>query len=523
MISPIVLLVLDGWGIGAKSKTNAIYLANTPNMDGFAKKFPYTQIKASGEAVGLPKGEDGNTETGHINIGAGRVVYQDLPRINMAIADGSFFQNETLKKAVLHVKNNNSALHLMGLVGMGGVHSYLEHIWALVTALSEMHFDHPLFLHLFTDGRDSPPTSGVVTLSEIESRLKLMKMGQIVTISGRYYAMDRDNRYERTLLAYNGLLGEEYVASNNLVTSLKEQYKSKQPSDEFVKPIALVDEKQKPIGRIGNGDAVIFFNFRIDRPRQLTKAFLLSDAELNKQMSESKAQRVKKLSNLFFATMTEYEKGLPVEILYPPEQVEMPLSRVLSEKGIKQLKIAETEKERFVTYYFNGLWEKPLSGEDWVTIPSKKVPTYDQTPEMSTLDIAERIVKELKAGKYQVIICNIAAPDMVAHTGVLKAAIKACEITDQAVGMVADAVNEAGGALLITADHGNAEELVDETTGEVDTKHSTSVVPFMAVGENVKDRKISKKDGKLADIAPTILNLLDILKPTQMDGESLLT
>lgn len=511
----VTLLVIDGWGIGPQIKSNAIYAAATPNYDSLLKTYPHTQLFASGEHVGLPKGEDGNTEVGHLNIGAGRRVPQDLPRINNEIAKGVFADNNQIAAALAHVTKNKSSLHLLGLVGTGGVHSHIEHLWALLSAIKQKGLDRPVYLHLITDGRDSPPKSGASIIANVITRCKQMGLGEVVSVVGRYYAMDRDMRWDRTLIAYDALIGETVNPTTDIGEAVWQSY-SAGKTDEFVQPITVVDEHANPKGLIQSGDSVIFFNFRIDRPRQLTKAFVTTD--FNKMIKTTKVKRNKKLTNLAFFTMTEYEKGLPVGVLVPPEVIANGLSEVLANAGNAQIKIAETEKERFVTYYFNGQNEKPFPKEKWLTVPSKKVATYDLVPAMSTPEISSEVVNAIQSQKYNLIVANIAAPDMVAHTGKLAEAILACEATDKALGEIAQVVQEAGGVLLITADHGNAEELVDLSTNKPDTKHSTAKVPFIVVAKGVKIKK--QKELALSVVAPTVLKLLGLPIPTEMTGKS---
>lgn len=536
---PVVLLVLDGWGIGPNNPGNAIMRANTPNIDKYWVAFPHTQIAASGKAVGLPHGEDGNTETGHMNIGAGRIVYQDLPRINMAIADGSFASNQVFLNTFQHVRNNNSRLHIMGLIGSGGVHSNIEHLYALLNTAKAQGFSDNVYLHLFTDGRDSPPTSGINYVQEIMAKCKSLGVGKVATIMGRYYAMDRDHRWERTQIAYDALtVGAEQQCVLDPIGLVAEGYKQG-ITDEFIKPISICEQDgQKRL--ISDNDAVIFFNYRIDRPRQLTKAFVIPDFEGGIKTEEfdpyavkydkshisykdpgKTFTRKKKLGNLFFTTMTRYEQGLPVNPAFPPQIIDQPLGEVLSTAGLKQLRMAETEKERFVGYYMNGQREESYPGEDRIIIPSKKVATYDLAPEMSAYEITQTMLQHIQRGTYDTIICNFANADMVAHTGNLQATIRACEVIDECVSMIAKQVVPNGGVIMITADHGNAEELINNETGEVDTEHSIYPVPFMAIGNQYMGQNTTLPAGILADIAPTMLKILNIPKPAGMTGREL--
>lgn len=540
MSKPVVLIIMDGWGIAPDGPGNAVTQAKTPTIDNFWAAYPRTQLIASGEAVGLPKNEDGNSETGHLNLGAGKVVFQDLPRINMAIADGSFFQKPAFKAAAEHVRKNKSSLHLLGLIGSAGVHSSLAHILALIYFAKQEKVPK-LFLHLFTDGRDSPPTSALTYIDKVQTELKKTGFGQIASLCGRYWAMDRDNRWERTQKAYDALtLGKGKLAPSP-AEGIKISYENGK-TDEFLEPVILADKNNQPVGLIENNDAVIFFNFRIDRPRQLTKAFVLPDFEtlvIKKAAFDPYAERyglrlyevpqqtttfkrTKTIKNLFFVTMTEFEKGLPTQIAFPPTPIRMPLARVLAEKGLRQLHIAETEKERFVTYYFDGQREAVFPGEERIEVPSPKIATYDKKPEMSAYEVTNELLKRLQTSIYDFAVVNYANPDMVGHTGVLSAGIKACEVVDECVGKVAQTVLGLGGTCLITADHGNVEEMINLTTGEVDTEHSNNPVPLIIAGQRFHQKAQNLPQGILADVGPTILALMEISKPNLMTGRNLL-
>lgn len=535
MIKPVVLIILDGWGIAPAGPGNAVSQAKTPNFSKLWTTCPHTQLSASGEAVGLPRGEKGNSETGHLNLGAGQIVFQDLPRINMAIADGTFFVNPAFKKVAEHVLKNQSALHLLGLVGMGGVHSDLSHLIALI------HFAKnegvgKLYLHLFTDGRDSPPTSAPVYISQIEEELEKVGIGKIATICGRYFAMDRDNRWERTQKAYEALVLGKGKQASSATEAIRQSYKDGK-TDEFIEPTILKQE-----GLIKDNDGIIFFNFRIDRPRQLTKAFVLPDFEqlkIEKAAFDPYAERYglkiyeapkgtttfkreKVLKNLFFVTMTEYEKNLPVEVAFPPQIVKLPLARILSENNLRQLHIAESEKYPHVTVFFDGGRETPFPGEDWVEIPSPKVATYDLKPEMAAYELTEQTLKRIKGNFYDFILVNFANPDMVGHTGVITAGIKACETVDECLGKIVNMVFTIGGICLVTADHGNVEEMINLNTGEIDTEHSVNPVPFLVVDKKFDHAGRVLPRGILADVAPTILGILGIEKPELMTGKNLL-
>jgi 2,3-bisphosphoglycerate-independent phosphoglycerate mutase len=541
----VVLAILDGWGIAPKGPGNAITLSETPNMNKFWASYPHTQLQASGEAVGLPRGEDGNTETGHLNLGAGRIVYQELERINMSIADGTFFKNNILLSAIEHAKKNKSNLHLMGLIGAGGVHSNIEHLFALIL-LAKMNNFNNLFIHLFTDGRDSPPTSAKTYVDKIKQVIKKEGVGKIASIMGRYWAMDRDSRWDRTAKAYLALtkgIGNKVIDTDE---AIENSYK-KGVTDEFIYPSIICGDSGKPTIKINDNDAIIFFNFRIDRPRQLTKAFILSDfsetsitqdfdphqdkyhkhpEKQNKINGVQLFERGNPLKNLHFVTMTEYSKlitdsgGHPA---FPPEKIESPMGAVLSVNNIRQLRITESEKERFVTFYFNGLKEEPYTSEDRIIIPSPLVPTYDQKPEMSSQEITETIMQKMQDKKYGFILVNYPNADLVGHTGNIGAAVKANEIIDECLGKLSTFIlahEEA--VLLITADHGNVEEMINAQTGQIDTEHSTNPVPFIAVSRKYLGNPQTLTSGILADVAPTVLSILGLPIPEVMTGRNLL-
>lgn len=541
MSKPVVLIILDGWGLAPVGPGNAVAQASLPNFNKLWVSFPHARLLASGEPVGLPHGERGNSETGHLNLGAGRIVYQDLPRINMNIADGSFFGNQAFHQAINHVKKNRSQLHLMGLIGQGGVHSSNEHLFALINLAKKEQIDN-LFLHLFTDGRDSPPTSALLYLSKVEEVLKTEKLGKIATLAGRYFALDRDNRWERTQKVYEALVDGKGVMAESASAAVEKAY-SQGKTDEFIEPTVLVNEKRKPIARISDGDAVIFYNYRIDRPRQLTKAFVLPDLDklaVSKSYFDPYAEkyykksfvelptiqktfpRKTKLNNLFFVTMTEYERGLPATAAFPPVPVNMTLSRVLSEKNLRQLHITETEKERFVTYYFNGQKEGPSPEENWIIIPSPKVATYDLEPAMSAPQITQTVIERINDRLFDFILINFANPDMVGHTGVLTAGITACEVVDGCLGKIINAVLALDGTCIITADHGNVEEMINLVTGGVDTEHSVNPVPFIVVSKEFRGDSRELPTGILADVAPTILKIFGFSKPGEFSGRSLI-
>jgi len=540
----VILAVLDGWGISAPSAGNAISLANTININRYMAGYPHTELSASGESVGLPHGEAGNTETGHLNLGAGRIVYQDLMRINMSIADGVFFNNETLLNAIDHAKKNNSNLHLMGLIGAGGVHSNMEHLFALIQLCSRNNFNR-VFLHLFTDGRDSPQSAAKIYIQKVREVMKRENVGQIASIMGRYWAMDRDHRWDRTAKAYFALT----KGVGNLVKTPEEAIEASYlngKTDEFIDPALICDQTGKPISIIKDNDAVIFFNFRIDRPRQLSRAFVYKDINkaeeaqsfdpflvkykkkhLDVQMPHAITfDRPQKINNLFFATMTQYEKSLINEgakVVFEPEIVDMPLGRVISESGYKQLRAAESEKERFVTFYFNGQQEIAMEMEDRLIVPSPKIATYDLKPEMSSIELTDGVLSKLKSSPdYKFILINYAAPDMVGHTGNIGSAVKACETVDECTARLANFVLAYDGALIITADHGNVEQMINSQTGQIETEHSSNPVPLIIVAKEFMGRAQTLPAGVLADVAPTILKLLGIPVPTEMTGTNLI-
>ena len=539
---PVVLIILDGWGIGPKGPGNAISLAKTPNIINYWNSYPHGQLQASGEAVGLPRGEAGNTMVGHMNIGAGYIVYQDLPRINMSIADGSFFRNFALNAAINHTHKNHSALHLMGLVGAGGVHSNIEHLSALIYLAKDKQVKK-LYIHAFTDGRDSPPTASRSYLNHIQTEIDKLKLGRIATIIGRYYAMDRDRRWSRTEKAYRCLVYGEGKSTPNWDAAIKSSYKSNL-TDEFIEPIVIGNPKQINSSRIKDNDAVIFFNYRVDRPRQLTKAFVLpqiggivSSRRLDDPYSEkyygrhiappaenqAKINRGKLLENLSFVTMTEYEKGLPTQVAYPPPTISNPFSKVISDNNLTQLHVAETEKERFVTYYIDGLRNDPAPGEKWVIVPSKRVPTYDLTPTMSASEITSVVIQAIKQELYDFILLNLANPDMVGHTGSIPAAIKGIETVDHCLGQIVSKTLEKNGICLITADHGNAETMLNPITGGISTEHTANPVPFIVVLSKLKNNRYLINNGILPDIGPTVLAALNIPPPPEMTAKNLLS
>lgn len=541
----VCLVVLDGWGISAPGAGNAITLASTVNMDRFWASFPHTQLAASGEAVGLPRGEAGNTETGHINLGAGRIVYQELARINMSIADGSFFKNKILLAALDHSKKNNSNLHYMGLIGAAGVHSNLEHLYALIQLAATQGFKN-VFLHLFSDGRDSPPTSAKTYINSVRQVIAKAGVGTIASIMGRYWAMDRDLRWDRTALAYFALTKGEGQLVKTPEEAIDMSY-SQGKTDEFIEPSIITGPDGSPVSLIKDNDAIVFFNFRIDRPRQLSRAFVFKDFSkanmdlgydpylvkyAKKHLAEQRPvqepfNRGRELQNLFFVTMTQYGKPLVengAKVAFPPETVDMPLGRVLEVEQKKQLRMAESEKERFVTFYFNGQKESAFEREERYIVPSAKVTTYDLKPEMSAREITEALLDRLRSleHEYSFILVNFANPDMVAHTGSIGPTLKACEVVDECLGKIANLILAYEGTLLICADHGNAEEMIDSHTGAIETEHSSNPVPFIAISKEFLGRTQVLPAGILADVAPTVLALLGLRQPSSMTGRNLL-
>lgn len=500
--APVALIIMDGWGIGdPSSKTNAVNVAKTPVIDGLLAKYPHAKLACSGEAVGLPDGQMGNSEVGHTNIGAGRVVYQELTRITKAIREGSFFKNPVFLDIVNTVKKNDGALHLMGLLSDGGVHSHNQHLYALLQ-LAKQEGLKKVYVHAFLDGRDVPPSSAGEYVKELQDKIDEIGVGQIATLSGRYYAMDRDKRWDRVQKAYDAIALGKGVKEANAQVAVENSYKEN-VTDEFVVP-AVIGEYTG----MTNDDGAIFFNFRPDRARELTHAFVDADFDGFTREKDLKVP---------FAIMTQYEKGINAEIAYKPEALVNTLGEYVSKLGYTQLRIAETEKYAHVTFFFNGGVEQPYQGEDRILVPSPKVATYDLQPEMSAIEVTDKVVDAILSKKYDFIILNYANGDMVGHTGVLEAAEKAVETVDTCVGRFVDAIKQVGGSVCITADHGNAERMVDETTHEPFTAHTTNPVPFIVVSDKVK----SVKDGSLCDIAPTLLTLADLKVPAEMSGKSL--
>ncbi|WP_138203737.1 2,3-bisphosphoglycerate-independent phosphoglycerate mutase [Haloimpatiens lingqiaonensis] len=506
---PVMLMILDGYGISDKEDGNAVKAAHKPNYDTLYNNYPHTQLNASGLSVGLPEGQMGNSEVGHLNIGAGRIVYQELTRITKEKQEGKFEQNEAFLWAIDNAKEKDSALHLMGLLSDGGVHSHIEHLKGLLD-LAKNKGLKKVYIHGFLDGRDVPPASAKKYIRDIEEYCGKIGIGKLATIAGRYYAMDRDNRWERVELAYNALVLGKGEEVNSALEGIEKSYNDNK-TDEFVLP-TIVLEDGKPTATIKNGDSIIFFNFRPDRARELTRA-------LNDKVFEGfKRENL----DLHFVCMTQYDKTIEnVKIAYKPQTLENTLGEYISSLGKKQLRIAETEKYAHVTFFFNGGVEAPNEGEDRALIPSPKVATYDLKPEMSAYEVTEELLKRLDEDKYDLIILNYANPDMVGHTGVFEAAKKAIETVDECIGKVVNKVLEKDGTVFITADHGNSEQMIDYSTGKPMTAHTTGPVPFLYVSNNSAGKTL-KDGGKLADIAPTILKEMGIQKPEEMTGEAII-
>ena len=502
-----MLMILDGFGENKEEKANAVKLANTPNIDKLMKTCPTTDIHTSGLDVGLPEGQMGNSEVGHTNIGAGRIVYQELTRITKSIEDGDFFTNEEFIAAIENCKKYNSKLHIMGLLSNGGVHSHIRHLFGLLELAKRRDFED-VYVHCFMDGRDTAPSSGESFISELEEKMKEKGVGKIATITGRFYAMDRDKRWQRVEKAYNALVRGEGEKATSTIGAVESSYQ-KEIFDEFIEPTVIVNG-ETPVATIGKHDSVIFFNYRPDRAREITRT--LVDKEFNEF-------EVEKDLDLYYVCMTSYDETMPnVHIAFKKEELKNTFGEYISKHGLTQLRIAETEKYAHVTFFFNGGEEKQYPGEDRILVPSPKVETYDLKPEMSAYEVTDKVVEAINSKKYDCIILNYANPDMVGHTGVLEAAIKAIETIDECVGRVIEAVNNQDGVLLITADHGNAEQMIDYKTGEPHTAHTTNPVPLILVGmENAKLR-----EGRLADLAPTMLDIMNLEKPAEMTGESLI-
>jgi len=507
---PVMLMILDGWGIDTPGAGNAVTLANTPNLDKLLAEYPHTKLKTCGRSVGLPDGIMGNSEVGHLNIGAGRVVYQDLLRIDNAIADGSFFKNDAIMRCLRRVIEKNSRLHLIGLVSNGGVHSQLTHLLALLDLAKQQSLAQ-VYVHAILDGRDTSPDAGLGYVEKVQRHIETIGNGTIASICGRYYAMDRDTRWERTEKAYRLLTTGEGLHEHDPLEAIRGAY-ARGETDEFVMPIAIVGPDDQPLATVNDGDAILFFNFRADRARQLTRAF-------TEEGFEGFERKIRpRLSD--YVCLTLYDESFDLPIAFPPEHLEGILGEVVSRAGLRQLRIAETEKYAHVTYFFNGGEEKPFENEDRCLIPSPRdVPTYDHKPEMSAEAVTAEVLDRIASDRYDLIVLNFANMDMVGHTGIIPAAIRACETVDRCVGRIVAAVQSKGGAMLITADHGNAETMLN-SEGRMHTAHTTNLVHLIYMNDRHKQAQL--REGVLGDIAPTILKLLKIPQPAQMTGKPLI-
>ncbi|MBT4723136.1 2,3-bisphosphoglycerate-independent phosphoglycerate mutase [Candidatus Falkowbacteria bacterium] len=521
---PVCLIILDGFGIAPRSEGNAVEQARTPNFNKYLDSYPAMSLMASGEAVGLSWGEMGNSEVGHLNLGVGRIFYQNLPRIDKTIETEEFYQNAVLVDAINHAKRNNSKLHIMGIIGEGKVHGSSSHCFALLELAKREKFKD-VYVHVFLDGRDSSKDGGREFVEELEKQIKKHKVGKIASLHGRMYAMDRNNQWDRIEKSYKVMVegvSEEYYSDP--IKAIKESYKKNVYDEEFVPTV--IGDKEKPVAKVSSGDSVIFFNYRADRARELTKAFVLDEFD--------KFNRSVKLDNLYFSTMTEYEDGLPVKVVFEKEEVKSSLPKYLSEKGYKQLHMAETEKYAHVTFFFSGGVEQSFEGEDRIVVPSPKLASYSEKPEMSARLVTEKLTKEILSEKHDFIVVNYANPDMVGHTGNIEATVKSVETVDKALGQVVELILSKGGVALIVADHGNAEEMLNLQTGELDKEHSTNPVPFIVVGKEfegktVEDVELVNNDlsliqptGLLSDVPVTVLKLMNLDPPEDMTGRSLI-
>ncbi|QNO14387.1 2,3-bisphosphoglycerate-independent phosphoglycerate mutase [Alkalicella caledoniensis] len=498
---PVVLMILDGWALSQEAEGNAIVNSNKPYYDQFSKQYPATTLAASGLSVGLPEGQMGNSEVGHLNIGAGRVVYQELTRITKSISDGDFFDNTELNASMENCIQNNSALHLMGLLSDGGVHSHLKHLFALVELAKKRGLTE-LYIHAILDGRDVPPRSAAKYIEELEQKLKEIGLGKIATVSGRYYAMDRDKRWERTSLAYSTYVEGQGYKVETAMEALNTAY-DRDENDEFVKPTVIVGGK-----KIEDQDSLIFFNFRPDRARQITRAFV----DGNLEGLERKA-----FPKVHYTCFTQYDETLEVPVAFKPQNINNTLGEVLAKANKNQLRIAETEKYAHVTFFFNGGVEAPNDKEERLLIPSPKVATYDLKPEMSAYEVTEEVIKAIENGNYDFILINYANPDMVGHTGIMEAAVKACEVVDDCISQVIPKVLEKNGVVMLTSDHGNADQMLDLKTRKAHTAHTSNPVPLIVAG--LGDIKLTQ--GALCDIAPTVLKIMGLEQPVEMSGKTL--
>ncbi len=521
-LKPIVLVVLDGWGETNEKKGNPLKVAQLPTIKKLNQFYPKIYLQASGISVGVPWGESGNSEIGHQTMGSGRITYQNLPRIALSIENGTFFQNKYILKAMQKAKSENKAFHILGLLSDGGVHAHIDHIFAVLEMAKEEGLTN-VFVHAITDGRDTPPASGEKYIQKLQRKINKLGIAKIATLSGRYYTMDRNNNWDRIEKAFRAMTEGKGILEEDPLLAIQKQFKKK-VYDEYLEPV-VITEKGIPVGLIKDGDCVFFVNYREDRARQITKAFV--EKKFDKFSKETKRP-----CDITFVTMIEYEKNLPTIVAFPTEKIEKTLGEVLSENGKKQLRIAETEKYAHVTYFFNGGKEKPFKREDRILIPSKNAPSYADIPEMSAREITQKLIEEIEKNKYDFILVNYANPDMVGHTGNFDASVKAVEVVDECLNKLIKSVLIQRGCLIITADHGNVEEVINLKTGERDTEHSSNPVPCWFVTpynhrEEPKNQQEEEEDeikarGLLCDVAPTILDLLNIPKPNIMTGDSLL-
>lgn len=507
---PVMLMILDGWGVNKDLFGNAIGQANKPCYDALLDRYPYAELEASGEFVGLPEGQMGNSEVGHLNMGAGRVVYQELTRINKAVREGSFQTNPELTKAMEKAVQEKKNLHLLGLLSDGGVHSNIEHLYALLEMAREKKVEN-VFIHVLLDGRDVPPANAGEYITALEEKMRLLGVGEIATIAGRYYTMDRDHRWERVEKGYLAMVEGVGLKACMAMEALHKSYEMK-VTDEFLEPTVIVDSKGEAVGKIRPGDVMIMFNFRADRAREITHAFV--DREF------TPFQRPGGYLNLTCVCLTQYEVSINAPVAFPPQNLENTLGEVISRAGLKQLRIAETEKYAHVTFFFNGGVEEANAGEERVLIPSPKVATYNLQPEMSAFQVSDKVIGKVENEKYDLIVLNYANADMVGHTGQMDACIIAIEAVDTSLGRVVDAVLKKGGAVLLTADHGNAEQKIDPENNQPLTAHTSNKVPVILAAKGTEGLKL--RNGSLQDIAPTVLELIGLPKPPEMTGKSLL-
>ncbi|MGS0763374.1 2,3-bisphosphoglycerate-independent phosphoglycerate mutase [Syntrophomonas curvata] len=509
-ITPVVLMILDGWGLRDTDQGNAITLADPRNFYRLWDEYPSTCLKCSGLDVGLPRGLMGNSEVGHLNMGSGRIVFQEITRISSAIEDGSFYKNRELNAAMDYAQKNKGAVHLMGLLSDGGVHSHMEHIYALLQLCQDRGMKN-VYVHAFLDGRDVNPKSAAQYVTALEKKMNELGVGKIASLSGRYYAMDRDNHWERIEKAYDALVLGEGVKAPNAYAAIENSYEAR-VNDEFVEPVVIVDDKGDPVATIKDGDGLIFFNFRADRARQITRAFV-------EPVMDKFERRLR--PRIYYVCMTQYDATIDAPVAFLPQNLDNTLGEVLGEHHLHQLRIAETEKYAHVTFFFNGGVEEPNPGEDRILVPSPNVATYNLQPEMSAPEVTARVLKAIERDYYEVIIINFANPDMVGHTGVLEAAVQAVKTVDECMAQIVDAVLTRGGCVLITADHGNCEMMICQETGGPHTAHTTDQVPFILAGDRFKGQSL-RADASLRDIAPTMLALLGIPIPEEMTGKPLI-